>query len=124
MLGIFVDLPKAFDTLNHDILLYKLMTYGIAIDWFSSYLKNRDQFVNLNNVLSNKSKITTGVPQGSILGPLLFILYINDICNSSQLLRFILYADDTNILIVLKILIYYVILLMRNCWGNAVVPGK
>ena len=101
MIGIFVDLSKAFDTLNHNILLQKLSSYGIrglANRWFQSYLQDREQYVNFKNVLSSKSKIITGVPQGSILGPLLFLLYINDIlCKSSELLRFILYADDTNI---------------------------
>ena len=100
MIGIFVDLSKAFDTLNHNILLQKLISYGIrgsVNDWFQSYLEDREQFVLLNDVSSNKRKITTGVPQGSILGPLLFSVYINDICKSSDLLRFILYADDTNI---------------------------
>ena len=100
MIGIFVDLSKAFDTLNHNILLQKLISYGIrgsVNDWFRSYLEDREQFVLLNDVSSNKRKITTGVPQGSILGPLLFLVYINDICKSSDLLRFILYADDTNI---------------------------
>ena len=104
MIGIFVDLSKAFDTLNHNILLQKLSSYGIrglANRWFQSYLQDREQYVNFKNVLSSKSKIITGVPQGSILGPLLFLLYINDICKSSELLRFILYADDTNIFVII-----------------------
>jgi len=82
-------------------LLKKLDHYGIrgiALDWFKSYLSNRKQCVILNGVTSSLKPITHGVPQGSILGPLLFILYINDIVNCSDRLLFILFADDTNLI--------------------------
>ena len=74
MVGVFLDLKKAFDTVNHDILLLKIYAYGIRgniYDWFKSYLKNRKQFVFYNNTPSDIGNITHGVPQGSILGPLL-----------------------------------------------------
>ena len=98
--GIFLDLYKAFGTVNHKILLQKLENYGIrgiALSWITSYLNNRKQFVQFNNVNSSENIIKCGIPQGSILGPLLFILYINDISNASNLLRFILFSDDTNV---------------------------
>ena len=100
VIGIFMDLSKAFDTLNHDILLKKLEVYGIrgvTLSWFSDYLSNRQQYVDVNGMSSNLLSINCGVPQGSILGPLLFLLYINDIINSTPFLSFILFADDTNI---------------------------
>ena len=98
--GIFLDLCKAFDTVNHRILLTKLEYYGIrgvSNDWFASYLSNRRQFVSLNGINSDYQTITCGVPQGSVLGPLLFLLYINDMPKCSNILEFHLFADDTNL---------------------------
>ena len=100
-LGVFVDLSKAFDTVNHKILLTKLTyfgTEGTYLKWFKSYLENRKQFVNYdNNRKSNVLSINCGVPQGSILGPLLFLLYVNDLHNASNILQPIMFADDTNL---------------------------
>ena len=98
---IFLDISKAFDTLNHDILSTKLRYYGIegvALNWFQSYLTKRTQYVQYNDTSSSKREIETGVPQGSILGPLLFIIYMNNIHTVSQKFTFILYADDTTLI--------------------------
>ena len=98
--GIFIDLQKAFDTVNHDILLTKLEHYGIrgiALDWFKSYLMDRKQHVSVNGSNSSYLTVTCGVPQGSVLGPLLFLIYINYLPQSSAKLVFYSFADDTNI---------------------------
>ena len=98
--GLFIDLRKAFDTVNHIILLKKLKHYGIrdsVNNWFESYLSNRKQYVFVNGESSQLRNITCGVPQGSVLGPLLFLIYINDLPNISKKLDFYLFADDTNI---------------------------
>ncbi len=98
---IFLDFAKAFDTVDHEILLYKLEYYGIrgiALKWFRSYLKRRKQSVLVGGELSEKLNITYGVPQGSVLGPLLFLLYINDIPNSTKTFDFHLFANDTSLL--------------------------
>ena len=103
VLGIFIDLSKAFDTIDHEKLLNKLHNYGIrgnAHKLITSYLTNRSQYTSVLGENSDKLLIKFGVPQGSVLGPLLFLLYINDICNSTTLGVFILFADDTNIFVV------------------------
>ena len=100
VIGVFLDFSKAFDTVNHDILLDKLCHYGIrgnALSWFKSYLTGGKQFVTYNGVASSTKVITCSVPQVSILGPLLFLLYINDLYNICSTSIPILYADDTNL---------------------------
>ncbi len=106
-INIFLDLSKAFDTLDHKILLEKLEYYGIkgtAHKLMESYITDRKQFVEINDVKSNTLTLTTGVPQGSILGPLLFLIYINDVALSSRLFDFIIYADDTSLSTTLEII--------------------
>ena len=99
--GIFVDLQKAFDTVNHEILIAKLEHYvirGSANDWFSSYLTNRSQFVSILGFDSSTKPIDHGVPQGSVLGPLLFLIYINDLHFAIKSSKVYHFADDTNLL--------------------------
>ena len=101
--SIFLDLKKAFDTVNHDLLIKKLNSYGIRgreLDWFKSYLSGRMQAVNINSTLSHFKNIEIGVPQGSILGPLLFIIFVNSLPDSIHNgCKCVMYADDTTLLL-------------------------
>ena len=95
--GVFVDLQKAFDTVDNQILLAKLNHYGIhgvSNDWFKSYLSNRNQYVSINGYESGLAPLNCGIPQGTVLGPLLFLPYIND---PNQAIKFHHFADDTNL---------------------------
>ena len=99
--GIFVVLQKAFDTVDHQIFLTKLNHYGIrgvSNDWFKSYLSNRNQYASINGFDSGLAAINCGVPQGSVLGPLLFLLYINDLNHTIKFCKVHHFADDTNLL--------------------------
>ena len=98
---VFMDLSKAFDVMNHNILKQKLEHYGfrgIFLDFMMQFVQDRRYFVNVNGINSEIHNVNIGVPQGSTLGPLLFLIYVNDMKNSSSILNFIQFADDTTIL--------------------------
>ena len=100
--AVFLDISKAFDSLNHHILLAKLNNIGLrgpAYDLIKSYLTERKQFVFCTNIYSDYKLIEYGVPQGSILDPILFLVYINDIINSTDNVHFTMYADDTSFIV-------------------------
>ena len=105
--SVYIDLLKAFDTLTFEALLYKLKYYGVtdtAFDLLKSYLTNRKQYVVFDSCQSEHVEIYTGVPQGSILGPLLFSIYINDLIAVGDRLSFLMYAHDTTIYYILEYL--------------------
>ena len=96
----FLDLSKAFDTLNFDILLHKLQYYsvdGVPLLFIKNYLNERYKYTKYDNFDSTRLEIKTGIPQGSILGPLFFSIYINDLINSSNKFNFLMFADDTTL---------------------------
>ena len=98
---VFMDLSKAFDVMNHEILKQKLDHYGfrgIFLDFMMQFIQDRRYFVNVNGLNSDIRNVNIGVPQGSTLGPLLFLIYVNDMKNSSSILKFIQFADDTTVL--------------------------
>ena len=100
--SVFVDLRKAFDTVNHNILLVKLERYGVrgvGLEWCRDYLTNRKQYVSYAGAKSELRHMSIGVPQGSILGPLFFLIYINDLATTSDDLKYILFADDTTLIL-------------------------
>ena len=97
--SLYLDYSKAFDTIDHEILFMKLYHYGIrgvSLSWFKSYMSNRSEFVSYYGDASATRRMKCGVPQGSILGPLLFLLYVNDLASVSEFLTSALFADDTN----------------------------
>ena len=99
---VLLDISKTFDCVNHDILLDKLYHYGIrglVRDWFKSFLTDRTHYVDINGNKSDPYSPTIGVPQGSVLGPILFLIYINDLRNASNILSFSIFADDTSLLL-------------------------
>ena len=99
---VYLDISKAFDSVSHDVLLLKLQLMGISgtiLNWFKAYLDNRRQLVSVNGSFSGFLPVTSGVPQGSILGPLLFLIYINDLPDSVLFSKPLLFADDTKCLI-------------------------
>ena len=100
--GIYLDLSKDFDTVDHNILLHKLSHYGIRglpLEWFRSYLEKRQQYTVVNDVRSELKEIEFGVPQGSVLGPLLFLIYVNDISAATGDNKLRLFADDSNVFV-------------------------
>ena len=103
--SIFLDLSKTFDTIDHSILLNKLTYYGLdgfSLNLLKSYLNNRSQYVKFEYAKSDILSINFGVPQGYVLGPLLFIIYINDLPKANKIFNFIMYADDTTLFSTIK----------------------